>query len=73
MSLIKHLFEKDDVIQTHAHPPRSERAVLNGVLWILRSGARWCDLPARFPPYQPAIAGFRLGRATELCAGFLKP
>jgi transposase len=29
-----------------------EREVLNGVLWILRSGARWQDLPERFPPYQ---------------------
>ena len=33
-------------------PWRSQREVLNGVLWILRSGARWKDLPAHFPPYQ---------------------
>ena len=33
-------------------PWRSQRDVLNGVLWILRSGARWKDLPAHFPPYQ---------------------
>ena len=33
--------------------PRCEdRAVLNGILWILRSGARWKDLPERFPSYQ---------------------
>ena len=31
---------------------RSQREVLNGVLWILRSGARWKDLLAHFPPYQ---------------------
>ena len=30
--------------------PRCEdRAMLNGILWILRSGARWQDLPDRFP------------------------
>jgi transposase len=33
-------------------PWRSQREVLKGVLWILRSGARWKDLPERFPPYQ---------------------
>ena len=33
-------------------PWRSQREVLNGVLWILRSGARWQDLPGSFPPYQ---------------------
>ncbi len=33
-------------------PWRDNREVLNGVLWILRSGARWQDLPERFPPYQ---------------------
>jgi transposase len=33
-------------------PWRENREVLNGVLWILRSGARWQDLPERFPPYQ---------------------
>ena len=33
-------------------PWRGQREVLNGVLWILRSGARWKDLPAHFPPSQ---------------------
>ncbi len=30
-------------------PPADERKVLEGILWILRSGARWCDLPVEFP------------------------
>ncbi len=33
-------------------PWRSTREVLNGVLWILRTGAPWKDLPERYPPYQ---------------------
>lgn len=31
---------------------RDPREVLNGVLWILRTGAPWQDLPARYPSYQ---------------------
>ncbi|MCC6463790.1 MAG: transposase [Planctomycetes bacterium] len=33
-------------------PPLSPRPVLNGILWVLQPGARWKDLPSRFPPYQ---------------------
>ena len=29
--------------------PASNRACLEGILWILRSGARWNDMPERFP------------------------
>lgn len=31
-------------------PPQDARAVLNGILWILRTGAPWKDLPPRYPP-----------------------
>jgi len=30
-------------------PPAAHRRVLDGILWILRSGARWQDLPSEFP------------------------
>ena len=33
-------------------PWTDTRAVLDGVLWILRTGAPWQDLPDRYPPYQ---------------------
>lgn len=33
-------------------PWRGSREVLNGILWILRTGAHWADLPERYPPYQ---------------------
>ena len=33
-------------------PWRKSRDVLNGVLWVLRTGAPWKDLPERYPPYQ---------------------
>jgi transposase len=31
-------------------PTQNLRAVLNGILWILRTGAPWADLPHRYPP-----------------------
>jgi transposase len=40
-------------------PWRDPRAVLEGVLWVLRSGARWKDLPATFPPYQTCHRRFQ--------------
>jgi transposase len=58
-ALIAPLFEKAEVIQTRGRPPKLAREVLNGVLWILRSGARWQDLPDRFPPYQTCHRRFQ--------------
>ena len=39
-------------------PPSDDRKVLEGILWILRSGARWQDLPEEFP--SPATCWRRL-------------
>ena len=33
--------------------------MLNGILWILRTGAQWADLPARYPPYQTCHRRFQ--------------
>src|SRR3712207_5861206 len=32
-------------------PRVDDRRVLNGIFWILRSGAPWRDLPAHYGPY----------------------
>jgi transposase len=49
--LIESLFPKPR-IGLRGRPARETREVMNGVLWILRTGAPWQDLPERFPPYQ---------------------
>src|SRR4028118_2027648 len=33
-------------------PFRPHRDVVNGILWVLRTGAPWRDLPERYPPFQ---------------------
>jgi transposase len=33
-------------------PWKSHRSVLNGILWILRTGAPWADLPEGYPSFQ---------------------
>ena len=38
------------------------RAILNGILWVLRTGAPWKDLPERYPPYQTCHRGFQRWR-----------
>jgi transposase len=58
-SLIELLFDKPSAVVMRGRPRRAEREVLNGVLWILRSGARWSDLPDRFPPYQTCHRRFQ--------------
>jgi transposase len=43
-------------------PRRGSREVLNGILWILRTGAQWADLPERYPPYQTCHRRFQRSR-----------
>ena len=31
-------------------PRRDNREILNGILWIMRTGAQWKDMPERYPP-----------------------
>ncbi|WP_211365283.1 IS5 family transposase [Polyangium fumosum] len=40
-------------------PWKDAREVLNGILWIMRTGARWADLPERYPPYQTCHRRFQ--------------
>lgn len=40
-------------------PPVPARRILEGVLWILRTGAQWADLPKRYPPYQTVHRRFQ--------------
>jgi len=39
-------------------PPSDPRIMLNGMMWILRTGAPWRDLPDRFGPWQTVYDHF---------------
>lgn len=36
-------------LRSKGRPWKNNREVFEGILWILRSGARWKDLPERYP------------------------
>ena len=44
-------------------PPSDPRLMLNGILWILRTGSPWRDLPERFGPWQTVYDHFAKWRA----------
>jgi transposase len=37
---------------------KDHRLILNGILWILRTGAPWRDLPERYGPWQTVASRF---------------
>ena len=46
-------------VDGRGRPRVPARDVWNGILWILRTGAPWHDLPDRFPPYQTCHRRFQ--------------
>ena len=80
--------EQWEVVEPILRPARREdnrgrpwhdtRAVLNGVLWILGSGAQWAEMPNKYPPYQTChrrfqqwVRGGKLVEALRLLAKHL--
>ncbi len=43
-------------------PANDHRTVLNGILWVLRTGAPWRDLPDRYGSWQTVYSRFRRWR-----------
>ena len=51
----------------------NSRRTFNGVLWILRAGAPWRDLPRRFGPWQTVYHGFNAWRKNGQSAPACRP
>ena len=49
-------------------PPSDPRLMLNGIFWILGTGAPWRDLPERFGPWQTVYDHFRNWRKSGVFA-----
>ena len=49
--LIADLFPDKTVGAKGGRPTAKSRDCFEGILWVLRSGARWKDMPSRFPSY----------------------
>jgi transposase len=44
---------------TRGRPPKESRTVLNGIIWLARSGAPWRDLPERYGSWKTVYYRFR--------------
>ena len=44
-------------------PPKDSRVMLNGMIWIDRTGAQWRELPECYGPWQSVYARFRKWKA----------
>ena len=53
---IKIVFEEKPKV---GRPPLNPRTVFNAIMWILKSGARWRDLPARYGNWNSIYHKFR--------------
>jgi transposase len=58
--VLRGLVEPTTPAKRRGRPWKETRAVLEGVLWILRTGAQWSELPRdKFPPYQTCHRRFQ--------------
>jgi transposase len=54
-------------------PWRARRSVLNGILWVPRTGAPWADLLDHYPPYQTCHRRFQQWIRSGILKGVLDP
>jgi transposase len=53
-------------------PAKDHRTVLNAILWLLRTGAPWRDLPSQYGPWQTAATRFYRWRRAGVWEGILQ-
>lgn len=63
-AILKPLIPESDA--KTGRPAKDPRQMLNGVMWVLNTGAAWRDLPERFGPWQTVYGYFTSWRASGL-------
>jgi transposase len=53
---VQHLFPV--ALTGRGRPRRSDRDILDAILWIIQNGEKWHRIPANFPPSQTCYARF---------------
>lgn len=53
-------------------PWRDHRQVLNGIMWILHTGAQWREMPERYGPWKSIYGRFRRWQRSGLFDRLLK-
>ncbi|MGO9844074.1 MAG: IS5 family transposase, partial [Candidatus Acidiferrales bacterium] len=71
-AVLERLFRPKRRADGRGRPWQDTRAVLNGVFWVLRTGAPWHDLPSRYPPYQTCHRRFQSWQRSGLLTRLLQ-
>lgn len=53
-------------------PRLDDRRITDGILWVMKTGVRWRDLPEQYPSPATATAAFRHETHLATCARLLK-
>jgi transposase len=61
-NIIAPLFAVKPRLDPRGKPRRDPREVLEGILWVLKTGAQWKQLPRDYPPYQTCHRWFQRWR-----------
>jgi transposase len=56
---------------TTGRPSKDHRTIINGILWVLRTGAPWRDLPEGYGPWCTVASRFYRWRQNGLWDGIL--
>lgn len=58
-TIIEPLIHQKKRMEPRGRPRQPDRPLLNGILWILKTGAQWSELPREYPPYQSCHRRFQ--------------